>query len=113
MNAAQTLEAALVSDPRIQSTRDGDQVRVEVCDNGPGIPADNIARLFEPFFTTKKAEAGTGLGLAISAEIVKRHGGRIDVHSVEGTGARFSLLLPAVKRGPTRPAGPAARRAPS
>ncbi len=67
-------------------------VVVTVEDDGPGIPAENLARLFEPFFTTKFA--GTGLGLAISKSIVEQHGGRIEVSSEPGRGTTFLLLLP-------------------
>lgn len=72
----------------------GDSVRVEVEDHGPGIPRDQIARIFEPFYSTKSAGRGTGLGLFVSAEIVRDLGGSLDVDSVPGEGARFTLKLP-------------------
>jgi signal transduction histidine kinase len=75
-------------------------VRVEVVDDGPGIPPDEQARIFEPYYTTKAG--GTGLGLAIVHRIVSDHGGRIDVEDAEGGGAVFEIVLP--REGPPREA---------
>jgi signal transduction histidine kinase len=72
----------------------GRRVRVEVEDNGPGIPEEVLPRLFEPFFTTKDVERGTGLGLTIVRSIVENYGGEIAVRSRLGEGTRFSLSLP-------------------
>lgn len=62
-------------------------------DTGPGITAENLARLFEPFFTTKKN--GTGLGLAISQRVAEDHFGKIEVVSEVGRGSTFIFSLPA------------------
>lgn len=67
-------------------------VRVEVTDDGPGIPADVIDRIFSPFFTTKPQ--GSGLGLAIVRKIVDAHDGRIDVRALPEGGTRFRVTLP-------------------
>ncbi|MFH1375003.1 MAG: ATP-binding protein [bacterium] len=67
---------------------------ISVSDTGVGIPPKDIDQLFEPFFTTKDPEKGTGLGLSISADIVKAHGGRIEVKSVPGYGSVFTVYLP-------------------
>jgi len=75
--------------------RAGDGVRVAVHDTGPGIPPEQQSLIFEPFFTTKPAGQGTGLGLAISRQIVRRHGGSIEVASEAGAGATFTVRLPA------------------
>ena len=75
---------------------EGDEVVVEVVDNGPGIAPEVKERLFEPFFTTKAPEMGTGLGLPITREIIEAHGGRIEVVSERGRGACFRVRLPAV-----------------
>jgi signal transduction histidine kinase len=72
----------------------GDAVVIEVEDHGTGIPAKIRDRIFDPFFTTKPPGEGTGLGLSISYGIVHDHGGRIDVHSEEGQGTRFTVTLP-------------------
>jgi signal transduction histidine kinase len=61
-------------------------------DTGPGILPENQSKMFDPFFTTK--EGGTGLGLSICEDIVRRHGGRIEVESRPGEGAKFSVWLP-------------------
>jgi two-component system, NtrC family, sensor kinase len=69
-------------------------VELEVTDTGRGIPAAQQKRIFEPFFSTKAGGHSSGLGLFISAQIVREHGGRIDVASDEGSGATFRVLLP-------------------
>jgi signal transduction histidine kinase len=73
---------------------DVSDVVLEVADEGPGIPADLRERIFDPFVTAGK-EHGSGLGLAISKKIVEDHGGRLDVVSEPGQGARFLVRLPA------------------
>ena len=73
----------------------GDQVTISITDNGCGIPQENLDKVFDPFFTTKPVGRGTGQGLAIARSIVaEKHGGRIEVHSVVGTGTTFTLHLP-------------------
>jgi signal transduction histidine kinase len=84
----------------LRTRADGDTVRVEIRDDGPGIPPDVRARIFDPFFTTKDVGAGTGLGLSISHGIIAAHGGRIEVESAPGQGATFTIVLPA-----SQPAG--------
>jgi signal transduction histidine kinase len=68
-------------------------VRVEVRDDGPGVPAELRESIFTPFFTTR--EKGTGLGLAFVREIVRDHGGDVIVESAPGGGAVFAFDLPA------------------
>lgn len=67
-------------------------VRIEVADNGRGIPSDHKVRLFEPYFSTKKH--GTGLGLAIVSTIISEHKGSIQVQDNQPQGARFIIELP-------------------
>jgi signal transduction histidine kinase len=69
-------------------------VLIEVSDTGIGIPAEAVSRVFDAFFTTKPAGRGTGLGLAISRDIVRDHGGAIDVRSCEGEGTTVCVWLP-------------------
>lgn len=69
-------------------------VRIDVADNGTGIPSDHLKSIFEPFFTTKPPGRGTGLGLAIAARIIEGFGGRTTVKSTVGRGSCFSLWLP-------------------
>ncbi len=70
--------------------------RIEVRDEGGGIPRDLIERVFEPFFTTKPAGHGTGLGLAIVKQVVDRAGGFVRVESQPGQGTAFQVFLPRV-----------------
>jgi PAS domain S-box-containing protein len=69
-------------------------VLVEVSDTGEGIPEDMQGKIFDPFFTTKPPGEGTGLGLSIVQSVVAGMGGRIDVVSQPGAGARFRVQLP-------------------
>jgi signal transduction histidine kinase len=67
---------------------------LEVADDGPGIPPEAREHLFEPFFTLRRQGRGSGLGLAVVYSIVSAHDGEVDVRSVSGEGARFSIRLP-------------------
>jgi signal transduction histidine kinase len=78
----------------IRTGTEGEQVWLEVADNGSGIPPDTLTRIFEPFFTTKPVGKGTGLGLSLSYGIVQKHQGRIEVQSVAGQGTTFRVMLP-------------------
>ncbi len=69
-------------------------VRVEVIDDGRGIPADQANRIFDPFFSTRVHEGGTGLGLSVAHGIVAGHGGEISVQSKPGEGSRIVVVLP-------------------
>jgi CheY-like chemotaxis protein/anti-sigma regulatory factor (Ser/Thr protein kinase) len=98
----------------------GDQVRVEVRDNGPGIPPEQRQRIFEAFFRltqTGSATEGTGLGLAITARLVELHGSKLEIESRPGEGACFYFFLPMIAIAPVQPAQtfvstPRARKAP-
>ena len=81
-------------DLSVRTRRDDNQTVVEITDNGPGIPPENLSHIFEPFFTTKGVGLGKGLGLTISQGIVgDRHGGEIEVESKAGE-TRFIVRLP-------------------
>jgi signal transduction histidine kinase len=69
-------------------------VRVEIQDNGSGIPKEVMSKIFDPFFTTKPIGQGTGMGLSISYKIIQEHGGKILVDSEPGVGTVFTILLP-------------------
>jgi signal transduction histidine kinase len=78
----------------VRTSRDDDQVLVEIGDTGPGIPEAVLPHIFEPFYTTKPVGKGTGLGLDICWRIVvQRHGGDLRVTSTPGA-TRFQVLLP-------------------
>jgi two-component system NtrC family sensor kinase len=75
-----------------------DAVRLEVSDDGPGIPAEVQAKIFDPFFTTKEVGKGTGLGLTVAYAIAQEHGGSLSVAAISdkpgSRGAAFTLELP-------------------
>ena len=77
---------------RAWDSEDG-ALKIEVVDNGPGVPEAIIPNLFDPFFSTK-GSGGTGLGLAVTKKIITEHGGTIAVTRASGGGARFCLTLP-------------------
>jgi two-component system, NtrC family, sensor kinase len=101
MNAFQAVEAKPAGGGRIDITtrRAGDNVVLEIADNGVGIAPEHLGKIFDPFFTTKDVGDGTGLGLSISHNIVTAHGGRIEVDSRPDRGATFRVYLPAPKGG--------------
>jgi len=72
----------------------GDEIEIRVEDDGHGIPKEDIERIFDPFFTTRPVGEGTGLGLALCYQIVRNHGGEIQVVSEVGAGSSFRILLP-------------------
>lgn len=79
----------------LRTSRETDEmIRVEICDDGPGIPSEDINRIFTPFFTTKPFGEGTGLGLDLAWRIVvEKHHGDLRVQSKPGD-TRFIVLLP-------------------
>jgi two-component system NtrC family sensor kinase len=78
----------------IRTACSGDQVSLEVEDDGGGIAQENLSRIFDPFFTTKPIGRGTGLGLSLAYGIVQKHNGRIQVSSTVGKGTTFRIELP-------------------
>jgi signal transduction histidine kinase len=75
----------------------GENVEINLTDNGCGIPDENLKNIFDPFFTTKDAGQGTGLGLSIVYRIVTKYGGDIRVTSRVGKGSTFSLFFPVTR----------------
>lgn len=76
--------------------QDEERVRINVSDEGTGIPPDVLPHIFDPFFTTKteKGQKGMGLGLSVSQSLIMAMGGRIDVQTEQGAGSTFSIILP-------------------
>ncbi|HIE24399.1 MAG TPA: HAMP domain-containing histidine kinase [Anaerolineales bacterium] len=72
-------------------------VRIEVSDNGPGIPPEILEKIWVSFFTTKGDHGGTGLGLSACMEIITQSGGKIWAENGKDTGATFMILLPTKK----------------
>jgi signal transduction histidine kinase len=70
------------------------EITIRVADNGAGMSAETMAHVFDPMFTTKRMGTGTGLGLAICDQIIRQHGGAIQVESQPEQGTTFALVLP-------------------
>ncbi|NVJ93636.1 MAG: PAS domain S-box protein [Methylocystaceae bacterium] len=68
--------------------------KISVSDTGCGIPPEYISEIFEPFFTTKSQTEGSGLGLSVVLRIVNNHGGFIEAHNIENSGACINIYLP-------------------
>jgi|GEM_PF-1914274 PAS domain S-box-containing protein len=79
---------------RIRGTANEEMVTIEIEDDGPGIPSNNLKNIFDPFFTTKEVGRGTGLGLSICYGLINQHGGVLSVDSTEGEGTTFTIKLP-------------------
>ncbi len=100
LNLLQNALAATEASPRPPALvlrahrRGGDEVVLEVVDNGAGMPPEELARIFEIFYSTKKG--GTGLGLAIVERVARAHGGALAMRSEPGAGTTVSLSLPLV-----------------
>ena len=102
-NAIQAFQVAKKGDQmRVSAVERKSSYQIELSDNGPGIPAQDIKRIFEPFYTTKDnlhvykngQNSGTGLGLMIVQQTISKHNGSIRVESVEGEGTTFIVELP-------------------
>jgi len=94
MNSIQAMESGGELKVVVGPAEMPSEVRIDVADNGPGIPTEYMSQIFDPFFTTKKEGMGTGLGLSVSYNIIKKNGGRMEVQSQPGQGTCFSIFLP-------------------
>ena len=83
----------------VGASRSGDNIRISVADDGPGISPEDLPNIFDPFFTTKGVGEGTGLGLSTCYGMVRQHGGRIWAESADGRGATFHVEIPVVLPG--------------
>ncbi len=82
----------------VRSRHESGCVRIEISDDGPGIPHDLRDRIFDPFFTTKDVGYGTGQGLAVVRSVMEGHAGSITFESEEGRGTTFVLEIPVTHR---------------
>jgi PAS domain S-box-containing protein len=93
LNAQQAIEGG--GQINVSTSRYGQSIQpsvmIQISDSGVGISPDELTRIFEPFFSTRKK--GTGLGLWVTQDIVRQHGGRIDVTSERGKGTTFTIML--------------------
>jgi PAS domain S-box-containing protein len=104
LNAQDAVEGD--GDLRVITDREDGWAVLRFEDPGPGMSPDVRARAFEPFFTTKEPGQGTGLGLSSVHAIVQAHGGRTDLESEPGHGARFILRFPLRQEAPAAAAAP-------
>ena len=79
----------------VSTKKEKNKVEIKVKDNGNGISQKVLDKIFQPFFTTKPTGQGTGLGLSLSYDIVKAHGGELQVETKENEGSEFIVSLPA------------------
>ncbi len=93
INAANPIAADNLFPAEDDAIQEGEYVRIEIEDNGQGIPSELRRKIFEPFFSTKEVGAGTGLGLSTVYGIIKQTGGYICVRSEVGKGTCFSLFF--------------------
>lgn len=92
MNALQAIEGpGMIA---ISTFSNGSTVTATISDNGCGIPASSMDQIWTPFFTTKDVGRGIGLGLTVTYNIIKKHGGQIDVETEQGKGSTFTVRLP-------------------
>lgn len=89
-----TMGAGFEPTVSLSTKRTGNEILLVIEDNGCGIPDKIKDKIFQPFFTTKPTGEGTGLGLSLSYEIIKTHGGDIEVESSENKGTKFTIHLP-------------------
>jgi two-component system, NtrC family, sensor kinase len=96
-----SFEAEVTVSTRLVSANENPLIRksansliILIKDNGNGIPQNIQDKIFQPFFTTKPTGQGTGLGLSLSYDIVKAHGGKLSVVTIEGQGTTFTIEIP-------------------
>lgn len=90
-NAVEALHGTEHPRLTIQSEIVNERNQLSIVDNGPGMEADTIEQIFIPFFSTKKR--GSGIGLSLCRQILRAHGGRIEVESTLGSGSTFRLIF--------------------
>ena len=81
----------------VKTRRINDNVEISVSDNGNGIPSSIKEKIFQPFFTTKPTGKGTGLGLSLSYDIMKAHGGDLQLNQHNKETTEFIITLPLIQ----------------
>ena len=89
---------------RISTHSIDDGIEIRFRDNGTGIPQDVIDKIFNPFFTTKPTDKGTGLGLSLTSDIIRSHGGVVNVETEAGSFTEFIIQLPLTQPKTSDPA---------
>jgi signal transduction histidine kinase len=92
-NAVQALKERKDAKLKIETSQSGNETRIVISDNGPGVPESIRNMLFEPFVTSGKKD-GTGLGLSIVRKIIEAHGGKVNYETETDKGTTFRLILP-------------------
>lgn len=91
-NAVQAIHSE--GEINISTKSGGGFIKIDITDDGPGIPKENIEKIFQPFYSSKEYGKGTGLGLSIAKRIISLHNGLLNVKSSKGKGTTFTILLP-------------------
>jgi two-component system NtrC family sensor kinase len=96
MNLVDNAATAMGGDGRLKLSvwRDGTDAVIEVEDDGPGIPDEQLDRIFEPFFSTKVPGQGSGIGLSVARGIIEGYAGTLKAESNDERGSRFVIRLP-------------------
>jgi len=97
LNAIDAMPGGGVLSIETSTVKEGGYLKVDIRDNGVGIPDHVKPHIFDPFFTTKSQGKGTGLGLSVSQGIIRKHGGDIMMESKINEGTTFTVLLPTAK----------------
>jgi signal transduction histidine kinase len=90
-NSVEALEKSGNKRIEITCSVQNQKTRITVSDNGEGIPEENMERIFIPFYTTR--EKGSGIGLSLSRQIIRMHGGTLDIRSEPGQGTKVEIIL--------------------
>lgn len=94
INAADAVAETVEPRIEVEARRVFGACRIDITDNGPGIPESDRARVFDPFVTTKPPGQGTGLGLSISRDLIAEQGGSLTLVNAPGRGATFTISIP-------------------
>jgi len=92
LNAAQAIPEK--GEIQIVTGIKGQEIWIDICDNGIGIAPENMTRIFDPFYTNRPNGKGAGLGLSLALAAIRKHHGRIDVTSTPNDGSTFRVWLP-------------------